>query len=55
VKRTIIGQFANQRNAKAMVDVFHKEQNIDLKKDILQRLQNMHTPEANELFLEILK
>ncbi len=55
VKRAIIGQLANQRNAKALVDVFRKEPNIDMKKDILQRLQNMHTAEANELFLEILK
>jgi hypothetical protein len=55
VKRAIINQFASQRNAKALVDVFHKEQNIDLKKDILQRLQNMHTAEANVLFEEILK
>jgi len=55
VKRQIISQFANQRNAKALVDIFHKESNIDLKKDIVQRLQNMRTPEANELFLEILK
>jgi TolA-binding protein len=55
VKRFIIGQLANQRNAKALVDVFHKEQNIDLKKDVLQRLQNMHTAEANQLFEEILK
>jgi len=46
---------ANQRNAKGLVDIFRKESNIDLKKDILQRLQNMHTAEANELFLEILK
>jgi len=55
VKRVIIGHLANQRNAKGLVDVFRKESNIDLKKDILQRLQNMHTAEANELFLEILK
>lgn len=55
VKRAIIDQLSNQRNAKALVDVFHKEQNIDLKKNILQRLQNMHTAEANALFEEILK
>jgi hypothetical protein len=55
VKRSIINHLANQRNAKGLVDVFRKESNIDLKKDILQRLQNMHTAEANELFLEILK
>jgi ElaB/YqjD/DUF883 family membrane-anchored ribosome-binding protein len=55
VKRAIIMHLANQRNAKGLVDIFRKESNIDLKKDILQRLQNMHTAEANELFLEILK
>jgi len=55
VKRSIINHLANQRNAKGLVDIFRKESNIDLKKDILQRLQNMHTAEANELFLEILK
>jgi ElaB/YqjD/DUF883 family membrane-anchored ribosome-binding protein len=55
VKRSIINHLASQRNAKGLVDIFRKESNVDLKKDILQRLQNMHTTEANELFLEILK
>jgi hypothetical protein len=55
VKRAIINQIASQRNAKTLVDLFHKEPNIELKKEIVQRLQNMRTPEANELFLEILK
>jgi len=55
VKRNIINHLSNQRNAKGLVDIFRKESNIDLKKDILQRLQNMHSTEANELFLELLK
>ena len=38
------------RNAKALVDIYHKESNFELKKDDRARLQNMRTPEANELF-----
>ncbi len=54
VKRTIIQELGSQRDAKALVAVFHKESNLDLKKSILNQLDRMHTPEATELYMEIL-
>ncbi len=54
VKRDILNQLSNRRNAKALVDIFHKESNFEMKKSILNHLQNMHTAEANELYMEIL-
>jgi TolA-binding protein len=54
VKRTILGQLSSRRNAKALVDVYHKETNFEMKKTILSHLGNMHTAEANELYMEIL-
>lgn len=54
VKRAIINQLAGQRDAKALVNVFHKETNLDMKKSILSNLERMHTAEANELYMEIL-
>ncbi len=55
VKRTIINSLAEKRNAKGLSDIFHKESNLEMKKAILSRLGGMHSPEANELYLEILK
>jgi hypothetical protein len=55
VKRAIVTQLSTQRAAKALVDIYHKETDAKLKLDIVTRLRDMHTPEANELFLEILK
>ena len=54
VKREIIRELSSQRNAKGLVDLFHKESNFDMKKAILADLERMHTPEANELYMEIL-
>jgi HEAT repeats len=55
VKRSIINQLAGARVPKALVDIYHKETDPKLKLEIVTRLRDMHTPEANELFLEILK
>jgi hypothetical protein len=55
VKRNIVMQLAGERAAKALVDIYHKETDPKLKLEIVTRLRDMHTPEANELFLEILK
>jgi hypothetical protein len=54
VKRQILNELSSRRNAKALVDIYHKESNFELKKSILSHLGNMHTAEANELYMEIL-
>ena len=55
VKRAIVGQLASEHAAKALVDIYHKESDSKLKLDILTRLKDMHSPEANALFEDILK
>jgi hypothetical protein len=54
VKRQILNEISNHRNAKALVDIYHKESNFEMKKTILSHLGNMRTTEANELYMEIL-
>jgi TolA-binding protein len=55
VKRTIIGTLADQRDAKALIDIGRKEKDIELKRQIVRRLADMHTPEATDFLLEVLK
>jgi hypothetical protein len=54
VKREILNEISSRRNAKALVDIYHKESNFEMKKAILTHLGNMRTAEANELYMEIL-
>lgn len=54
VKRQILNEISSRRNAKALVDIYHKESNFEMKKAILSHLGNMRTTEANELYMEIL-
>jgi len=55
VKRTIIDALYSQRNAKALVDLGRKEKDLDARKDIVRRLVEMKSPEANDFLMEILK
>jgi HEAT repeat protein len=55
VKRTIIDALATQRNAKALVEIGRQEKDLGLKKDIVRRLTDMKTPEAEAFLEEILK
>ena len=49
-----LSSISSRRNAKALVDIYHKESNFEMKKAILTHLGNMRTAEANELYMEIL-
>ena len=54
MKRQILSVMSGRRDAKGLVNLFHKESNFEMKKTILSHLGNMHTAEANELYMEIL-
>jgi HEAT repeat protein len=54
VRRGIVDAFANQRNAKVLIELARKETDPQLKKRILQRLADTKTPEATDYMMEIL-
>ena len=54
VKRTVVEALFIQRNAKALVDLARKEQNLTMKKDLVEKLSIMRSPEATSYLVEIL-
>ena len=54
VRRAVIDAFANQRNAKLLIELSRKETDLAMKKRILQRLSQMKSTEATDYFMEIL-
>jgi HEAT repeat protein len=54
VRRAVIDAFANQRNAKVLIDLSRKEADLNMKKRILERLSQMKSAEATDYFMEIL-
>lgn len=54
VKKTVISALAMQNNAAALVSIARKEQNPELKRDIVSRLSHMNSKEATAYLLEIL-
>jgi len=55
VKKTIINQLANHRDAKSLMEIGRKEKDVELQKSIVRALVNIKTPEANDYLLEIFK
>ena len=54
VKRAIVDSFANQRNAKVLIELARKETDAAMKKRILEGLSRTKAPEATDYFMEIL-
>lgn len=54
VRRAVIDAFANQRNAKLLIDLARKESDVAMKKRILERLSQLKSTEATDYFMEIL-
>jgi hypothetical protein len=55
VKRSIISALGNQKNVKALVAVARSEKDNRLQERILQTLVNLHSPEANDYLMEVIK
>jgi HEAT repeat protein len=55
VKKQIVEALWLQRNAKALVDIARKESNVEMKKEIVQKLMMLHSKEANDYMMELLK
>jgi tetratricopeptide (TPR) repeat protein len=54
VKKQIIDALFIQNNSKALIDLAKKETNPTVKKEIVQKLSIIHSPEATQYMLEIL-
>jgi HEAT repeat protein len=55
VKKSVVNALFIQQNATALVTLARAEKNIELKKEIVQKLSNMHSKEATDYLLELLK
>ena len=54
MKRAVIDAFAQQRNAKVLIELGKKETDPAMQRRIVDRLGNMKAPEATDYFMEIL-
>jgi HEAT repeat protein len=54
VRRAVIDAFANQRNAKVLIELSRKETDPVMRKHIVNRLSQIKSPEATDYFMEIL-
>ncbi len=54
VKREVINALMMQHNAKGIVDLARKEPDVAMKKDMVQKLSVMRSPEATSYLMEIL-
>jgi hypothetical protein len=55
IKRAVVNSLFTQRNAKALVDLARSEKDASMKREIVQKLSVMKTPEATDYMLELLK
>jgi tetratricopeptide (TPR) repeat protein len=55
VRKQITRALWMSQNAKALVEIARKETNPEMKKDIVQKLSNMHSKEATDYMMELLK
>jgi hypothetical protein len=55
VKRSIINALFIQQNAPALVTIARSESNPGLKKEAVSRLSIMHSKEATDYLMELLK
>ena len=55
MKRTIVDGLQSQRNAKGLVDLARKESDPAMKREIVGRLSHVHSKEADDYMMELLK
>ena len=55
IRRAVVNSLFMQRNAKALVDLAKGEKDASMKREIVQKLSVMKTPEATDYMLELLK
>jgi hypothetical protein len=55
IREAIVSSLSNQRSAKYLIDLARAEKDTKLKLKIVERLSNMHSKEASDYLLELLK
>jgi HEAT repeat protein len=55
VKKKIVDALWMQQNAKLLVEIARKEPNVEMKREIVRKLTMMHSKEATDYMMEILK
>jgi len=55
VKKEIAGDLADHKDAKPLIEIFRKEKDVEMRRYLMTRMVNIHSPEMNDFFLEILK
>jgi len=55
VKKQIISGMVRDNDAKALIDLARKEKDVEMKRYIVSRLINIHSPEVTDFLVEILK
>jgi len=55
LRQAVVDSLSNQRNAKYLIDLARAEKDPKLKLKIVERLSNMHSKEAADYLLELLK
>ena len=55
IKRDVVSALFTQSNAKALVDIARKENNMVLKQEVVQRLSIMHSKEGTAYLVELLQ
>jgi tetratricopeptide (TPR) repeat protein len=55
LRQAVVDSLSNQRNAKYLIDLARAEKDTKLKLRIVERLSNMHSKEASDYLLELLK
>jgi HEAT repeat protein len=55
VRKTVVNALFVQNNATALVTLARAEKNPEMKKEIVSKLSNMHSKEATDYLMELLK
>jgi len=55
VKRAIVDTLQGQRNVKALVDLARKERDPEMKRQLVQRISTVHSKDATDYLMELLK
>ncbi len=54
-KKQIVSDLAEHKDAKSLIEVYRKEKDVEMRRFIMGRIVNIHSPEVNDFFMEILK
>jgi HEAT repeat protein len=54
IRKEVIRSIANQRDARALVEIARKEKDPELKREVVRRLSGMKDKEATDYLIELI-